>query len=172
MASPRFWIALLSSDGHLRQRLPATLEAARPWHVAAFSRFEALATFLRVTPVEAVLLDAERPNPPLLETAQALRYDRRLASPIFRLIALAEADSAVPRQPTPGGFDAVLPRQALASRLIAGIDLALAPPPRRYPAASSAARRGASMPLPPVGGRQHSAEVIPLFAARSRRSGP
>jgi hypothetical protein len=167
MVASRFWIALLSGDGHLRQRLPATLEMLRPWHVAAFGRFEALVTFLRVTPVEVVLLDAERADLPAVEAARLLRHDRRLASPIFRLIALAAADPAIARHTYPD-FDALLPRQAPASRLIAGIDLVLAPPPRRHP---NAARHGAPAALP-AGGRPQGAEVIPLFGERARRPFP
>ena len=167
MVSPRFWIALLSSDGHLRQRLPATLEMLRPWHVAAFGRFEALVTFLRVTPVEVVLLDAEGTDLPAVEAARLLRHDRRLASPIFRLVALTAADPAIPRHTYPD-FDALLPRQAPAGRLIAGIDLALASPPRRHP---TSARHGAPTALP-AGGRPQGAEVIPLFGERARRPSP
>ena len=166
MTSPRFWIALLSNDGHLRQRLAATLETARPWHVAAFGRFEALLTFLRITPVEAVLLDAGQLDLPPAEAARRLRSHPRLASPLFRLITLAEANQAAHRAARPGDFDAVLPRHASAHRLIAGIDLALAPPPRRRPAPA----HGGPMTLRHTGQRQGSAEIIPLFGDGSKRS--
>jgi hypothetical protein len=171
VTSPRFWIALLSSDDHLRRRLAATLETGRPWHVAAFGRFEPLLTFLRITPVEAVLLDGGGLDLPLAEAAHRLRSHRRLASPIFRLIALAPADAAPPCAADSADFDAVLPRQAPAGRLIAGIDLTLAPPPRRHPAVPAPARDGASMPRPHANGRRHGAEIIPLFGVRAARSG-
>jgi CheY-like chemotaxis protein len=171
MTSPRFWIALLSSDGHLRQRLPAMLEAARPWHVAAFSHLEALVTFLRITPVEMVLLDAERADLPAVEAARLLRHDPRPASPLFRLIALTATDPVVPLR-APPDFDAMLPRQAPPGRLLAGIDLALAPPPRVHFGAPAPAGRAASTPLPQGDKRRQGAEIIPLFGERARRPVP
>jgi hypothetical protein len=170
MVPPRFWIALLSRDEDLRQRLSAKLETRRPWHVAAFGRFEALVTFLRITPVAAVLLDAERAELPLAEAGPQLRHDRRLASPLFSLIALTAADSALTRRALPGDFGAVLPRQAPAGRLLAGIELAVAPPPRRDPAPPAA--NAAAFALTDTAGRRDGAEIIPLFGARAKRPLP
>jgi DNA-binding NarL/FixJ family response regulator len=168
MVPPRFLIALLSRDEEMRQRLSAALATRRPWRVAAFGRFEALVTFLRITPIAAVLIDAERPELPLPDAGHQLRQDRRLASPLFALIALTTADPALARRALSGDFDAGLPRQAPTGRLLAGVDLALAPPPRRYPA-PPAAPAGTLMP-PGTAGRRDGADIIPLFGARAKRA--
>jgi DNA-binding NarL/FixJ family response regulator len=170
MVPPRFWIALLSRNEDLRQRLSAALETRRPWHVAAFGRFEALVTFLRITPVAAVLLDAERAELPLADAGRQLRQDRRLASPLFALIALTATDSALARRALSGDFDAVLPRQAPAGRLVAGVDLAVAPPPRRRPAPP--AINAGTLALADAAERREGAEIIPLFGARAKRRLP
>jgi hypothetical protein len=170
MVPPRFWIALLSRDENIRLSLSAALETRRPWHVAAFGRFEALVTFLRITPVGAVLIDAERAELPLPDAGRQLREDRRLASPLFALIALTATDSALARRALPGDFDAVLPRQAPAGRLVAGVDLALAPPPRRHP--ESPAINAGRFVLADTAERREGADIIPLFGARAKQPLP
>jgi CheY-like chemotaxis protein len=103
------------------------------YNVAALSSPGALTTFLRISPVDVVVLDSELPGSSTVAVARGLRALPRPASPLFSIVALARdahAHDALHR----AGVDVVLQKPVAPGQLLATVQN-LHPPRSRRPAA-------------------------------------
>ncbi|MDN8837095.1 hypothetical protein Q0M54_15065, partial [Staphylococcus aureus] len=76
--------------------------------VASFSTAEPLPTFMRNSPLEVVVLDADMYDAGVQSAVRSLRSCSRLANPLFDLLVLTRAETVFLRPFLLAGADAVL----------------------------------------------------------------
>ncbi len=136
-------IAVLCRDPARRDRLTRSIETAGLHRAAGFAEPDALMTFLRLSPVTAVLVDAAAADIAATVLARRLRSHPQPASPLFRLVVLSHAAPAFHAGLQAAGFDLVLPAAAEPAALAARIEALLAPAAQQetnnqqYPASDS-----------------------------------
>ena len=142
--------------------------------VANFTGIETLTTFLRISPVDVVILDTDIPGTPAIDIARGLRNHVRLASGAFDLVALTRATEAFHAPLIAAGIDVVLTKPVSPVQFLACINgltgsrRGQAPASTGHRAASAFARPPAPRPheslvrVPPAA-REHSGNVIQLF---------
>ncbi len=113
-------IALLAANTAFTSILADVIEAERGHRVPCFSHAAALMTFLVISPVDVVVLDADAEG--ARDLAQQLRRHPRLANPFARVLALTRANPAFHRPLLSAGADLVLQKPVAPVRLLAAID--------------------------------------------------
>lgn len=161
-------IAVLTANPALTALLAAGLEE-QSFRVPRFESAMALLTFLRVSPVDVVVLDGEMGGPSAIELARTLRRHPRLASPLFEIVALTRTRAEFQRPFRLAGIDLVLDKPIHPSRLAAELRAHLAE--TRAPARHGRRRpdlrrqRLVRLPLRP---RQRHDNVVDLFGTFDR----
>ncbi len=156
-------VAMLAANPAFAGILCRTLETDGHYRVASFAGVEALTTFLRISPVDVVILDCEIPGAPAADIARGLRQHLRLASSDFSVIALSRAEPAFHAPLIAAGIDLVLekpvtPRQLLDAIEIVGGENRVARPTQRPAQRPASTRSTNHYPV------QHSGNVVQLFA--------
>lgn len=120
MTSRVHCIAMLAANHAFTSILADVLEAERGHRVACFSQPEALKTFLVISPVDVVVIDADADG--ARDLAHQLQRHPRLANPLLRLVALTRANPAFHRPLLSAGADLVLQKPVAPARLLGAID--------------------------------------------------
>jgi DNA-binding response OmpR family regulator len=157
-------VAMLAANPALAGILARALETDGGHKVATFEGIEALTTYLRLTPVDIVVLDTELPGAPAIDIARGLRAHLKLASDDFSIIALTQTPAPFHRPLLVAGIDAVLQKPVSPARLLATVD-SLTTPEREVAMANG--------PMVQVFEGSHSAptrvgNIIPLFGEGRR----
>lgn len=113
-------VALLAANNAFTSILADVLKAERGHRVACFSQTAALQTFLVISPVDVVVIDADADG--ARDLAQQLRRLPRLANPFLRFVALTRANPAFHRPLLAAGADLVLQKPVAPARLLEAID--------------------------------------------------
>ncbi|WP_421759080.1 response regulator [Devosia sp.] len=164
-------VAMLAANPAFADILCRTLEQLGGYRVATFTGIEALTTFLRISPVDVVVLDTDLPGAPAADIARGLRNHMRLASDAFEIVALTRAAEPFHRPLLAAGIDAVLTKPVSAPQLLMCIDTILAeargamPEPRHMPSERSLVRVAAT----PAPAPARAGNVIPLFGEGRQR---
>ena len=119
MTSRPLSIALLAANPALSGILARALEVDGGHKVATFEGIEALTTYMRLAPVDLVVLDTEFPGAPAIDIARGLRSHLRLASDDFAIVALTQTPAPFHRPLLAAGIDDVLQKPVSPSRLLA-----------------------------------------------------
>ena len=127
MTSRPLSIALLAANPALSGILARALEIDGGHKVATFQGIEALTTFMRISPVDVVVLDTELPGAPAIDIARGLRSHLRLASDDFAIVALTQTPAPFHRPLLAAGIDEVLQKPVTPARLLAVVDDLCAP---------------------------------------------
>lgn len=159
MPSRALSIALLAANPALAGILARALEIDGRHKVATFEGIEALTTYLRIAPVDVVVLDTELPGAPAIDIARGLRTHMKLASDDFAVVALTQTPVPFHRPLIAAGIDEVLQKPVTPARLLAVVD-DLCQPEREMAVSNG--------PMVPVFSGHHAApvrvgNVIPLF---------
>ncbi len=166
MPSRALSIALLAANPALAGILARALELDGGHKVATFEGVEALTTYLRVAPVDVVVLDTELPGAPAIDIARGLRSHVKLASDDFAIVALTQTPAPFHRPLLAAGIDEVLQKPVTPSRLLTAV-AGLCQPEREVAVGNG--------PMVQVFSGHHAAptrigNVIPLFGeGRERR---
>ena len=166
MPSRPLSVAMLAANPALAGILARALEIDGGHKVATFEGIEALTTYLRITPVDLVVLDTELPGAPAIDIARGLRSHVRLASDDFAIVALTQTPAPFHRPLLAAGIDEVLQKPVTPGRLLAVVD-ALCMPAREVAVGNGPMVQvfegSGSAPV-------RSGNVIPLFGeGRERR---
>jgi CheY-like chemotaxis protein len=113
-------VAILAANKAFSAILADVLQAERGHRVPCFSEIEALKTFLVISPVDVVVLDADAEGG--RDLAQQLRRYPRLANPFVHIVALTRANPAFHRPILAAGADIVLQKPVAPARLLAATD--------------------------------------------------
>ena len=171
MISRSLGIAMLAGNPAFSGILQRTLQADGGHRVASFEGIDALTTYLRISPVDVVVLDTELPGAPAIDIARGLRRHLRLANPDFCIVALTRTAEPFHRPLVSAGIDRVLSKPVTPGALLASIE-GLFESQRAVATAGGTAAIGA-MVRPFEGASAtwvRSGNVIPLFGeGRERR---
>lgn len=151
-------IAMLAANPAFAAILGRSLEQEGGHQVASFAGIEALTTFLRISPVDLVVLDTDLPGAPAIDIARGLRTHLRLASTEFSIVALTRTPEPFHKPLLAAGIDAVLVKPVVPVDLIACVDSLFAP--RR---AVAMAQQASARPLVHAAAPARIGNVIPLF---------
>lgn len=121
MSLPTRSIAMLAANPAFAAILGRALELGGH-RVAQFSGVETLTTFLRISPVDVVILDTDVPGTPAIDIARGLRGHMRLASAAFDLVALTRAAEAFHGPLVESGIDLVLNKPVSPAQLLARVN--------------------------------------------------
>lgn len=113
-------VAILAANKAFSSILADVLEAERGYRVPCFSEVAALETFLVISPVDVVVLDADAEDG--RNIAQQLRRHPRLANPFVHIVTLTRANPAFHRPLLAAGADIVLQKPVGPTRLLTAID--------------------------------------------------
>lgn len=113
-------VAILAANTAFTSILADVLEAERGHRVPCFTQAAALMTFLVISPVDVVVIDADAEGG--RDFAQQLRQHPRLANPFVQVLALTRANPAFHRPLLTGGADLVMQKPVAPARLLAAID--------------------------------------------------
>jgi len=115
-------IAMLAANPALAGILARALESDGGHKVATFEGVEALTTYLRIAPVDVVVLDTELPGAPAIDISRGLRAHLKLASDDFAIVALTQTPTPFHRPLLAAGIDEVLQKPVAPGRLLAVVD--------------------------------------------------
>jgi CheY-like chemotaxis protein len=156
---------MLAANPAFAAILSKTLEDDGGYRVATFTSVEMLTTFLRISPVDVVVLDTDLPGAPAIDIARGLRSHMKLASSSFEIVALTRAAAAFHKPLLAAGIDAVLEKPVVPAQLLACIDELMLVEREPVVPEHKPAERGvlvrAFFPRPVPAERQGN--VIPLF---------
>jgi CheY-like chemotaxis protein len=113
-------VAILAPNKAFSAILADVIATERGHRVPCFSQVEALKTFLVISPVDVVVLDADAEGG--RDLAQQLRKHPRLANPFLQIVALTRANPAFHRPLLTAGADLVLQKPVAPARLLTAID--------------------------------------------------
>lgn len=115
-------VAILAANPAFAAILSRALEQDGGYRVTSFSSVEMLTTFLRISPVDVVVLDTDLPGAPAIDIARGLRNHLKLATSAFEIVALTRAAVAFHKPLLAAGIDAVLEKPVTPQQLLACID--------------------------------------------------
>lgn len=115
-------VAMLAANPAFAAILCRSLEQDGGYRVASFSSVEMLTTFLRISPVDVVVLDTDLPGAPAIDIARGLRSHMKLASSAFEIVALTRAAVAFHKPLLAAGIDAVLEKPVTPGQLLDCVD--------------------------------------------------
>jgi CheY-like chemotaxis protein len=159
MTSRPLTIALLAANPALAGILARALEIDGGHKVATFAGVEALTTYLRISPVDVVVLDADLPGAPAIDISRGLRAHMKLATDDFAIVALTHTPAPFHRPMLAAGIDEVLTKPVTPAKLLAAVE-GLCEPEREVAVGNG--------PMLPAFSGHHAAparvgNVIPLF---------
>jgi DNA-binding response OmpR family regulator len=165
-------IAFLAENPALSALLGKGLEEAG-CRVAVFSDPDSFRTYLRIAPVDLVVLDADSHGFAAPEFAWSLRTHPKLISQHFLVVALTRAEPTFHSQLRAGGVDLVLGKPIGATQLLLAaeeVDRRVGSSSRDYRQSAQpvAARRALAVSPPASPARAVLDNVIPLFASGRR----
>lgn len=139
MAHPAKVVALLVSNPALSSILSSMLASAPSLRVRPFESVLALATYMRLAPVDLLVCDFDSADEPADEVTRRLHADERLERPDFQVIALAGAlTPETKRASIRAGIDEIIMKpmspQYLLERVLSRLSSAARPVARRIPA--------------------------------------
>lgn len=151
MAPPVKTVAILVGNPALSSILTMVLAASPGLRVRAFESLAAITTYMRLAPVDLVVVDFDCAESPAPDAARTLYSDMQI-TPRFDVVALAsEVSSAVKSSSIQAGIDEIIVKpmspKYLLERVIARLHRKTAPRP--------APRAADPRPLP--------SNVVPLF---------
>jgi two-component system, OmpR family, phosphate regulon response regulator PhoB len=159
-------IAMLASNPAFASIFSQALEGSGQYRVAVFATLPALSTFLRISPVDIVVLNVEAHWGEIVEIASGLRHGLRGVNPLVEVITLTiSAPSAV--SIAGSGIAAALAKPVTPLALMDTIDRVLAgstEPSAARPRYMPASRPPQIRTPAPV---ERSGNVIPLFGYRA-----
>ena len=126
MTPPNCSVAMLAANPSFASILCGALEDHRGYRVPSFGTVAALMTYMRIAPVDVLVLDAEIEGVSAGEVVQSLRALPKLANPYFHVIMLTRAAAPFHRSLLADGADAVLQKSIAPAQLLACIDTLLA----------------------------------------------
>lgn len=153
-------LAILATNPAFAELLCQPLEA-EGYRIASFESHEALTTYLRIAPVDAVVIDTDRSDIAATELARNLRHHPRLAPGHFKLVALTRTLPAFHQSLHEAGIDKVLVKPVTPGQLLASITQA---PARQKASRPPAVPQRRPQPRQVVQERRDN--VIPLFGRR------
>lgn len=160
-------IAFLAENPALSALLGKGLEEAGS-RVAIFSEPDSFVTYLRIAPVDLVVLDGDSRGFEVADFAWSLKTHPKLASHRFLIVALTRAEPAFRSKLQAGGVDLVLGKPIGATQLLLAaeqIEQRIAVPQRApRPFAAPTARRAFAAPQHVQMASAYADNVIPLFA--------
>lgn len=159
MPSPQPSIAMLAANPALAGILARALEIDGGCKVATFSGIDALTTYLRITPVDLVVLDTELPGAPAIDIARGLRSHLKLASDDFAMVALTQTPAPFHRPLIAAGIDEVLQKPVNPGRLLSVV-MSLCRPERAVAVANGATVTVYDAALPAAA---RASNVVQLF---------
>ena len=166
MISRSLGIAMLAGNPAFSGILQRALELDGGHKVASFQGVEVLTTYLRISPVDVVILDTDLPGAPAIDIARGLRQHMKLATPDFQIVALTRTPAPFHKPLLAAGIDQVLLKPVTPGALLEAVE-SLFEPERAVAMANGPMVRpfeGAATPPARVG------NVIPLFGeGRERR---
>ena len=168
MISRSLSIAMLAGNPAFRGILQRALELDGGHKVASFEGIEALTTYLRISPVDVVVLDTELPGAPAIDIARGLRQHMKLAAPDFYIVALTRTPAPFHKPLFSAGIDRVLMKPVTPGTLLGTVEAL-------FEAERAVATANAPAPgVRPFDGMDRSpvrvGNVIPLFGeGRERR---
>lgn len=171
MFSRSLGVAMLAGNPAFSGILRRVLQNDGGHAVTSFEGIEAITSYLRISPVDVVILDTELPGVPAIDFARGLRQHMKLASPDFYIVALTRTLPPFHKPLLAAGIDRVLSKPVNPSMLLMTIE-ALFETQRAVAAASALVASG------PAAGSFESAarspvrvgNLIPLFGeGRERR---
>lgn len=115
-------VAILAANPAFAAILGRALEQDGGYRVASSSSVEMLTRFLRISPVDVVVLDTDLPGAPAIDIARGLRSHLKLASSAFEIVALSRAATAFHKPLLAAGIDAVLEKPVTPRQLLSCID--------------------------------------------------
>jgi CheY-like chemotaxis protein len=115
-------VAMLAANPAFADILCRALEHDGGYRVASFTSVEMLTTFLRISPVDVVVLDTDLPGAPAIDIARGLRNHVKLASSAFEIVALTRAAAKFHKPLLAAGIDAVLEKPVVPKQLLECID--------------------------------------------------
>ncbi|MHB1109303.1 MAG: response regulator [Devosia sp.] len=118
MTETRKLVAILAANPALTSILAKPLANEAGLRVCEFETSQALVTFMRISPLDLIVVDADSTGTPAIDFVQSLRANRRLASPHFDIIALTRAAAAFHRALLEAGFDEVLAKPISTAELL------------------------------------------------------
>jgi DNA-binding response OmpR family regulator len=171
MISRSLGIAMLAGNPAFGGILQRALQDDGGHKVASFEGVEALTTYLRIAPVDVVILDTELPGAPAIDIAGGLRQHMTLATPDFYILGLTRTPTPFHKPLLAAGIDRVLTKPVTPSTLLAEVE-ALFETHRAVATANAPAAIGLGVrpfdggAIPPA----RVGNVIPLFGeGRERR---
>lgn len=118
MSETRKLVAILAANPALTSILAKPLAGQAGLRVAEFETAQALVTFMRISPLDLIILDADTTGMPAGDFVQSLRSNRRLASPRFDIIALTRTAAAFHQELLDSGFDEILVKPISTNELL------------------------------------------------------
>lgn len=115
-------IAMLAGNPAFSGILQRTLQVDGGHRVASFEGVEALTTYLRISPVDVVVLDTELPGAPAIDIARGLRQHLRLAADDFCIVALTRTPPPFHKPLLAAGIDRVLMKPVTPGTLLATVE--------------------------------------------------
>ena len=111
-------IAFLASNAALSALLSQTLESEPALRVYQFETFDALSTFMRICPLDLVILDADSIPGGVTEALRGLKSRPGLANAHFQMLVLTRAGAAFHRPFHDSGADEVISKPVMPQRLL------------------------------------------------------
>jgi two-component system phosphate regulon response regulator PhoB len=175
LTDTRKLVAILAANPALTSILAKPLANEAGLRVCEFESGQALVTFMRISPLDLIIVDADTTDVPAADFVQALRANPRLASPHFDIIALTRAPGAFHQALLDAWFDDIITKPVATAQLVDCVTRRLAL--GRTPAGWDGIYRGperrggrrARQALNPVRSESRPSNVIPLFG-RDRAS--
>ena len=166
MPSRALSIAMLVANPALAGILARSLMEDGGHKAATFAGIEALTTYLRLTPVDLVLLDTELPGAPAIDIARGLRSHLRLACDDFAILTLTQTPAPFHRPLLAAGIDRVLAKPVTPGRLLLAVEELCAPQREAAVGNGPVLKQFGGAPAPQL----RVGNVIPLFGeGRARR---
>lgn len=122
MISRSLGIAMLTGNPAFSGILRRALHEDGGHKVVGFEGIEAMTTYLRISPVDLVILDTDLPGAPAIDIARGLRQHTKLASADFRIVALTRAPTAFHKPLLTAGIDRVLSKPITPAALLATVE--------------------------------------------------
>lgn len=170
MTETRKLVAILAANPALTSILAKSLAGEAGLRVCEFEAGSALVTFMRISPLDLVIVDIDSADPPAVSFAHSLRRNGRLASPQFDIIALTRAAPGFNRALLDAGFDEVLNKPVSTTELLDRVAFRLVQNQRHphwggiYRGPERRSTRRARQQMREVRDEDPSGNIVPLFS--------
>ncbi|MDP1731207.1 MAG: response regulator [Devosia sp.] len=162
-------VAILAANPALTSILAKPLAREPGLRVCEFATGQALVTFMRIAPLDLIVMDADSDGASALDFVRSLRINRRLASAQFDIIALTRAVIGFHQTLLDAGVDDVLGKPVSTTDLVGRVTVRLAqgrPHAYRdgvYGGPERRTSRRTRQPMNHCRGEARPGNVVPLF---------